>query len=150
MKLKALVGSGDKIGLFVLPFLIAALALAILAPSVIQLPSSDAFRAIGIVLLVPGVIVWAWSALLILWQVPRGRLITGGPFALVRHPLYTGVALLVLPGLGLALGTWLGIALGIALYVASRMFAPDEEKALSAEFGPAWDEYSARVLLPWL
>jgi len=28
--------------------------------------------------------------------------------------------------------------------------APEEECALSKAFGPAWDEYSERVALPWL
>ena len=41
-------------------------------------------------------------------KVPRGELITTGPFALVRHPLYTGVALLVLLGVlaGVLAGAW--------------------------------------------
>jgi protein-S-isoprenylcysteine O-methyltransferase Ste14 len=150
MNLKLLVGSGDKIGLLVLPFLIVGLALAILIPPSIALPQSDAVRVVGIVLLVPGIVIWAWSAVLILTNVPRRKLITGGPFRLVKHPLYTGVALLVLPGLGLILGTWLGIAFGIILYAASRAFSPEEERTLSKEFGAAWDEYAESVLLPWL
>lgn len=57
----------------------------------------------------------------ILSGVPRGQLITTGPFTLVKHPLYTGVALLVLPWAGFLLDTWLGAALGSILYVATRM-----------------------------
>jgi Isoprenylcysteine carboxyl methyltransferase (ICMT) family. len=47
--------------------------------------------------LIPGVTIWIWSVVLILTKVPRGELITSGPYALVKHPIYTGVALLVLP-----------------------------------------------------
>jgi protein-S-isoprenylcysteine O-methyltransferase Ste14 len=83
-------------------------------------------------------------------RVPRGELITTGPFALVKHPLYTGVALLVLPWLGFLLNTWLGAALGIVLYVASRRYEPEEEAALEKRFGSAWDEYVHAVALPWL
>jgi protein-S-isoprenylcysteine O-methyltransferase Ste14 len=150
MKLKMLVGSGDRIGLFFVPFAVAALVLAGLLPSSIMLPRSDFLVAAGVLLLAPGMVVWAWSAILILTQVPRGKLITSGPFALVKHPLYTGVALLVLPGLGLLLGTWLGIGLGAALYAGSRIFAPEEEHKLATEFGTAWDDYAGRVLVPWL
>jgi hypothetical protein len=51
-----------------------------------------------------GVTVWAWSAMLIVTKVPRKELITEGPYSLVRHPLYTGVALLVLPWAGSTFG----------------------------------------------
>ena len=81
---------------------------------------------------------------------PRRELITNGPYAVVKHPLYTGAALLVLPWLGFLLNTWLGAAIGIVLYVASRMFAPAEEAELAQTFGGVWDAYTAEVKLPWL
>ena len=110
----------------------------------------DVLRAVSIAILAVGVLCWAWSVALILIHVPRGELITTGPFALVRHPLYTAVALLVLPWLGFLLDTWLGVVLGLVLYGASRWFAPREEAELAATFGPAWDAYAASVRLPWL
>jgi protein-S-isoprenylcysteine O-methyltransferase Ste14 len=82
--------------------------------------------------------------------VPRGELITSGPYRCVKHPLYTGVALLVLPWAGLLLDTWLGIPLGIALYAGSRMFSPAEERELAKTFGVVWDEYAKSVKIPWL
>jgi protein-S-isoprenylcysteine O-methyltransferase Ste14 len=66
------------------------------------------------------------------------------------HPIYTSVALLVLPGLGLALDTWLGVAVGAILYAASRIFSKSEEKILAALFSTEYQAYRARVLLPWL
>ena len=87
---------------------------------------------------------------LLLSKVPRGELITHGPYAVVKHPLYTGAALLVLPWLGFLFNTWLGAAIGIVLYVASRIFAPAEEVELAQTFGGAWDAYTAEVRLPWL
>ncbi len=80
----------------------------------------------------------------------KKELITSGPYSLVKHPLYTGVALLVLPWIGFLLNTWLGVLIGMVLYVGSRIFSPEEEKALSKTFGTSWDEYCDTVKLPWL
>jgi hypothetical protein len=42
-------------------------------------PKVHGFVGAGFELLVPGVIVWGWSVILILDRVPKGELITGGP-----------------------------------------------------------------------
>jgi len=151
VKLKALVGSGDRIGLFTLPFLLAGVALNVAFPAAFAVGGPPPLLAwVSVVVLAVGVVVWAWSVVLILRDVPRGRLITSGPFAVVRHPLYTGVALLVLPWAGFLLNTWLGAALGIVLFAASRMFERREERALASQFGAAWDRYATGVKIAWL
>ena len=151
MKLKVLVGSGDKIGLLTLPFLVVGLVLNILMPSFFSVGGpSNVFKVISLIILIPGLTIWIWSVVLILTQVPRKKLITHGPYSLVKHPLYTGVALLVLPWIGFLLDTWLGALIGIVLYVGSRIFSPEEEKILSKAFGAAWDEYGRKVKIPWL
>jgi protein-S-isoprenylcysteine O-methyltransferase Ste14 len=151
MKLKDLVGSGDKIGLLTLPFLMAGLILNIAIPSLFNVGGpSTVLRLISILMLIPGVTIWIWSVVLILTKVPRKELITNGPYALVRHPLYTGVALLVLPWIGFLLNTWLGALIGIVVYIGSRLFSPAEEDILSKTFGVGWDEYCRKVKIPWL
>jgi protein-S-isoprenylcysteine O-methyltransferase Ste14 len=150
-QLKLLIGSGDKIGLFILPFLLTGLLLNIVYPSVFDVSGpSTALRVISIVALTAGLTIWAWSAALILIKVPRRELITNGPYSLVKHPLYTGVALLVLPWIGFICNTWLGAVIGIILYIGSRIFAPAEEAELSKTFGDNWDEYRNTVKIPWL
>ncbi len=151
MKLKVLVGSGDKIGRLALPFFIVGAALNVIFPAVFRVGGpSRALKAVSFILLVPGVTVWIWSVILVLRKVPRGELITTGPYALMKHPIYAGVALLVLPWAGFLLNTWLGALLGAVFYLGSRMYAPEEEKSLAATFGPAWNEYAAKVKMPWL
>lgn len=151
MKLKVLIGSGDKIGLITLPFLIIGVILNIIFPSVFSVGGPPtALRVISIILLIPGVIIWIWSAVLILVKVPRKELITEGPYSLVRHPLYTGVALLVLPWIGFLFNTWLGALIGVVVYIGSRLFSPEEEKTLSKTFGTTWDDYCHKVKLAWL
>ncbi len=107
-------------------------------------------RTVSIAVLVVGIAIWAWSIVLILTKVPRGELITTGPFAVVRHPLYTDVALLALPSVGFLLNTWLGAFLGVVLYVASRIFERDEDAELSGRFGSKWDAYRKNVAIGWL
>lgn len=148
---KLLVGSGDKIGLFVLPFLLSGLPLNILYPRAFSVGGPPpALLVISIVVLLAGLTTWAWSVALILVKVPRGELITNGPYSLVKHPIYTGVALLVLPWSGFLANSWLGAAIGVILYLGCRIFAPREEAELSAAFGSAWDRYRASVKIPWL
>jgi protein-S-isoprenylcysteine O-methyltransferase Ste14 len=149
--LRILIGSGDKIGLFVLPFVLAGLVFNIVYPAAFSVggPPST-LRVVSIVVLIPGLTIWAWSAALILRKVPRAELITNGPYSIMKHPLYTGVALLVLPWIGFLFNTWLGAVIGIILYIGSRIFAPAEETALSKTFGATWDEYCNTVKIPWL
>jgi len=151
MKLKALVGSGERIGLFTVPFLVIGLILNIVFPSLFDVGGpSHALRAVSIVILIPGVTIWIWSVILILTKVPKKELITNGPYSLVKHPLYAGVALLVLPWIGFLFNTWLGVLIGIVMYVGSRIFSPEEEKVLSKTFGATWAEYCNDVKIPWL
>lgn len=151
VRLRTLIGSGDRIGLFALPVIVVGLALNLAFPRLFAVGGPpDALRALSIVVLVAGVTIWIWSVVLILRHVPRGDLITTGPYRLVRHPLYAGASLLVLPWLGCLLDTWLGLAVGVVLYLGSRRYAPDEETQLSDTFGPDWAAYERSVKLPWL
>src|SRR5512132_3877128 len=93
MDLRALVGSGDRIGLFTLPFVIVGLILNIAYPALFDVGGPPtALAVVSVVVLIAGVTTWIWSVLLILTKVPRGELITSGPYSLVKHPLYTAVA----------------------------------------------------------
>jgi protein-S-isoprenylcysteine O-methyltransferase Ste14 len=102
------------------------------------------------VVLIPGIVLWIWSVVLILTKVPRAELIATGPFALVKHPLYSFVPLLVLPWVGFLLDSWLGAVLGVVMYVASRRYAPLEEAELAETFGTRWDDYCGELWIPWL
>jgi protein-S-isoprenylcysteine O-methyltransferase Ste14 len=151
MNVKKLVGSGDRIALLTLPFVIGGVILNVARPAMFSVGGPpDWLRVLSVGVLVPGLVIWIWSVILILTHVPRGRLITSGPYGWVKHPLYTAVALLVIPWIGFLFDTWLGVVLGVVLYLAARMFAPAEEVALSRTFGESWSDYSHHVKLNWL
>jgi protein-S-isoprenylcysteine O-methyltransferase Ste14 len=147
--LRDLVGSGHKVGLLALPVLLVGLLITVARPEFFEVggPPTGWVIASWICLLV-GLTLWVWSVVLILTRVPRGQLITTGPYRLVRHPLYVSVALLVLPAAGLLLNSWLGALVGTALYCGSRVFAPEEDAELEQRFGSAWHRYRHTVLLP--
>jgi protein-S-isoprenylcysteine O-methyltransferase Ste14 len=146
LRLTSLIGSGDRIGAFVLPFVLIGVALNIAFPDAFSVGGPPRWvQVVSALCLATGAVVWGWSVVLILTRVRAGELVTTGPYSLVKHPLYTSVALLVLPWLGFMLDTWLGAAIGIALYVGSRLFAPAEEVCLAERFGPDWDAYCEQV-----
>jgi len=149
--LRRLVGSGDKIGLFALPFIVIGLGLNIWKPNWFSVGGpTDLLKIISIIILIPGIIIWAWSVILILMKIPQKQLITTGPYALVKHPLYTGVAFLVLPWFGFLCNSWLGMVVGGAFYVGRLLFAPEEERKLSSEFRVEWEKYIKKVIILWL
>jgi protein-S-isoprenylcysteine O-methyltransferase Ste14 len=151
MRLKVLVGEGRRIMLLALPFAALLIVADILRPGWFTLGFGTGGVAAGIVLLAIGVPTWLSSVALILIRVPQKKLITTGPFAVVLHPLYTSVALLVLPGLGLLLfDSWVGAGIGVVLYVSSRLFALGEEAILRKVFPSEYEAYRRKVLLPWL
>ncbi len=73
------------------------------------------------------------------------NLITSGPFAWSRNPIYVGNTLLVL-GAGLFFGKlWLIILAPIAALITQKLAIEREERHLAAKFGAAWDDYAKRV-----
>jgi len=151
MKLKALIGSGDKIILFTLPFLVIGIVLNVLYPECFGVggPPLESL-VISSILLVTGIIIWIWSVYLILKYASKNILITNGPYALVKHPLYVAVALLVIPWISFLCNSWVGIVIGCAMYIGCRIFAREEEKLLSKTFGDSWEAYKNKVKMPWL
>ncbi len=90
-----------------------------------------------------------WSAAV---SVKRDHeLVTRGPYAIVRHPIYAGILFAVV-GTGLVVGEWRAvIALALAL-IAFIHKARIEEQWMAETFGPAYAEYRSKVagLIPFV
>jgi protein-S-isoprenylcysteine O-methyltransferase Ste14 len=79
------------------------------------------------------------------------RVISTGPYAWVRHPMYAA-ALVMLLGISPALGSWWGIPIVIAILPALIWRLKDEERFLVRNL-PGYPEYQGRVryrLLPFV
>jgi protein-S-isoprenylcysteine O-methyltransferase Ste14 len=71
------------------------------------------------------------------------RLITTGPYRLVRHPLYLGMFLATI-GLAAAFRSLWGMLITLAAFVPTGLCrARLEEQALARRFGREWEEYAA-------
>jgi protein-S-isoprenylcysteine O-methyltransferase Ste14 len=74
-------------------------------------------------------------------------LVTTGPFAFVRNPLYVGNMLLY-AGVGvmsMALFPWLPVAALGWFYLQYSMIVSQEEEYLAGQFGETYDEYRSHV-----
>ena len=111
----------------------------------------------GVVLVALGLgfAVWARVYLGRNWGMPMSlraghELVTRGPYAYVRHPIYTGI-LLALLGSTVALDPMWGWAL--VLFFAYFLYsARTEERMMAEQFPEAYAAYKARtrMLIPWV
>ncbi|MGH9713844.1 MAG: methyltransferase family protein [Candidatus Acidiferrales bacterium] len=111
------------------------------------MPEEGWATALGIALTFAGVAfaIWArhhigkyWSARVSI--VSEHKLIRTGPYARIRHPIYTGL-LLGLAGTTIVVGEYRAlVGLGIALFGLVRK-AKKEEGFLAAQFGKSFEEH---------
>lgn len=118
-----------------------------------------ALQALGLAMLLGsvGFIMWvmhenSFAAPVVKLQTERGhRVVSTGPYAWVRHPMYSG-SVLFFVGAPLLLGSWWGVAM-LPLFIALfAIRAGIEERALIAGL-PGYADYATRVryrLLPGL
>ncbi len=147
-----IIGQGGKIILFTLPALIAAIAAQIYLPQIAALPARLSFlQPVGYVWLIPGVILWGTAVIQLLTGFSQGKLVTTGAYGVVRNPIYSSVALFVLPATTLLTLTWVYLIASAFLCVGVMMFIGKEEEQLTQAFGKEYEDYMARVdrLIPF-
>jgi protein-S-isoprenylcysteine O-methyltransferase Ste14 len=111
-----------------------------------------AVPAIGILLLVGGILLAAWAALLFRSQrtpiyptTQPTTLVTSGPFRFTRNPIYLGLLIILL-----SFVFWFGslpmlVAPLLFLLVMNFYYLPFEEAKLEKTFGGLYTDYRQRV-----
>jgi protein-S-isoprenylcysteine O-methyltransferase Ste14 len=131
----------------------AAIAAASVATSVApSLRIPVAVRVFGVIVMWLGLAtrVWAVAALGGAFRTtvevdPDQAVVTTGPYKWIRHPSYAGL-LLIVAGLGLALGNWLSAAACLALPLPALAWRIHVEEAeLGRVLGDAYRAYQART-----
>jgi protein-S-isoprenylcysteine O-methyltransferase Ste14 len=111
------------------------------------LPEREWIAMLGAVLTVAGVAfaIWArrhigknWSAQVTIRK--EHELVRTGPYARIRHPIYTGL-LLAVAGTAIAIGEYRAIVAFAVIAVGFAVKARREESFLATQFGPAFDEH---------
>ena len=117
-----------------------------------ELDVADPLRWLGVALVLAGPAFAFWSARTLgrhfdmEVEVHEGHeVVDRGPFAIVRHPIYLGIAIHFI-GACLATGNGLLIAgTVLATFPALYLRAAAEERLLRESLGPAYDAYARRV-----
>lgn len=104
-----------------------------------------AWGGIGLTTVGAAIAIWAryclgefWSARVMLKE--GHRIIRSGPYAFVRHPIYTGMLTAAI-GTGLVVGEWRAIVAVVLLLVTHSRKALREEALLLTEFGGDYVAY---------
>jgi protein-S-isoprenylcysteine O-methyltransferase Ste14 len=79
------------------------------------------------------------------------NLVESGPYAIVRHPIYSGL-ILGATGYALWVNGWLTLGYALLLFAFFDVKSRREEKWLLEKFGAPYAEYRTRVhkLIPWV
>jgi protein-S-isoprenylcysteine O-methyltransferase Ste14 len=108
-------------------------------------------QALGLVLLILSTVFIMWvfrensfAAAVVKVQAERGHhVVSSGPYAFVRHPMYSG-AVLFMVGIALLLGSWWGTAMSPIFAILFGIRIGIEENTLMAGL-PGYADYAARV-----
>ena len=135
---------------YFLVFLLLSVALHFIIPikKIIYSP----YTYVGIALVAVGMVLNLWSDSLFKkrkttvkpYELP-GELLTSGPFRISRHPMYLGMAAILL-GVAILLGTVITFVLPALFAILMEItFIPFEEKNLEEVFGEQYLAYRKRV-----
>ncbi len=122
------------------------------------LPASPLVSYIGLVLTFAGIALAIWARLLLgtNWSSSvtvkeSHELVRRGPYAIVRHPIYTGLLLAIL-GTAIAWGELRGFVALILAIIGWRLKSLVEESFMMDEFGSEYARYKRQVkaLIPFV
>jgi protein-S-isoprenylcysteine O-methyltransferase Ste14 len=114
-------------------------------------PQTEWLQLLGLALMYVGVALAIWARITIAdnWSgritVKVGhQLVTSGPYAFVRHPIYTGLLVCAI-GTALQVGQWRCLAAIPIVALGCTIKAKKEERYMNTEFGERYTQYRQRT-----
>jgi protein-S-isoprenylcysteine O-methyltransferase Ste14 len=94
---------------------------------------------------------WTWTHMALgrLWSAELRlradhRLVTSGPYSLIRHPMYTAILVWAV-SLGFVIANWIPLAVAVGAAVIFVMRIPKEEHMMLEQFGDEYRDYMKRT-----
>lgn len=142
-----LFGCGPRLALICLPYIILSLVIMLRYPEFLNLKFLDypVYKIPGIAWLGLGLIFWVYSAVYFLKYFRPGNLITRGPFALCRNPIYSSIMVFIIPALAIIFHSGLTISIALVLYIGFKISIHGETIALKRIFGEEYIAYEKSV-----
>lgn len=108
-------------------------------------PPYHTLAAIGIALIAVGIPFYLASLVTVMRAFKAGRLVTGGVYAMCRHPVYAAWVVFFVPGAVFLFNSWLGFTAPVFMYVLLRIMSRTEDEYLERTFGDEYRTYRNRV-----
>ncbi|HBC79843.1 MAG TPA: hypothetical protein DEO60_09665 [Bacteroidales bacterium] len=142
-----LFGCGPKLALLCLPYILLSLTVMYRYPEFLKSGFLEYpfFKYMGFIWLVLGIIFWIYSAVWFLKYFKPGRLITQGPFALCRNPIYSSIIVFIIPALALIFHSGLIFSVALVLYLGFKISIHGETIILRRIFGEEYEIYEKSV-----
>jgi protein-S-isoprenylcysteine O-methyltransferase Ste14 len=148
-----LFGCGPKLAILCLPYIILSLTVMFRYPEFLNMGFLDLaiVKYLGLIWLVMGIIFWIYSAVHFIRYFKPGILITDGPFALSRNPIYSSIIVFIIPSLGLIFHSGIILSIALVLYLGFKLTIHGETIVLRRIFGEEYDRYEKSVneMLPF-
>jgi protein-S-isoprenylcysteine O-methyltransferase Ste14 len=142
-----LFGCGPKLALLSLPYVILSLIVMFKYPEFFDMRFLDFTwaKVLGFVWLGLGIIFWIYSAIFFLKHFKPGKLITNGPFALCRNPIYSSIIVFIIPSLAFIFHSGLTFSISLVLYIGFKISIHGETNVLRKIFGEEYELYEKSV-----
>ncbi len=111
-----------------------------------------AARAVGLLFGLAGILLLAWSIFTlrrhqttILPHAAASKLVTDGPYAKIRNPIYLADILILLGLAEVTKNVWFAVAAPVFGVLVTWLAILPEERHLAARFGDAWHTYASKT-----
>jgi protein-S-isoprenylcysteine O-methyltransferase Ste14 len=108
------------------------------------LPES-ASRTVAVILAAIGLLMWGIAAVRVMRAYNCDQLVSTGMYSMVRHPMYAGWIVFILPGLALWYRSWPLLLPPVLAWAIFKALIRTEDRYLEERYGQPYRDYRARV-----